>query len=289
MILFAFLLALPQAELVPIAAFGISSNGKVVYGSIHGLPCTWTRSGGVKKLPLPKGILGGLVTAASADGSTLAGFVSEGELAYICRWANGSPLIITQYASQGTPAVSQDGSTIVGEWGVEDERHYLHGRGVFRWTSKTGLVKLPPLVADLPQCGCNGCSADGSIVVGWASVPPIIHMRRNPGGTGPPPDEGRMIACIWDSKGKPMALPRPPGFLSTRAWSCSFNGKVIAGTGNSNGDRALIWKSGQNTNPVALESLGKPVSGPIYVASDGKTVFGYATENSDMPISRSEP
>jgi probable HAF family extracellular repeat protein len=166
------------------------------------------------------------------------------------------------YSSEAA-AISADGSTVVG-------LSYSNlGRGVFRWTAETGMVRLP--YGSSTQV--RDVSADGNVIV----------------GTGLTNDGYRAFRWIASVGEVPMTTPPSIGVF-TDAWAVSDDGSVIAGRMlNKNGNsEAVRWSAATGT--VGLGDLPGNSSFPgsdflsegFGISGDGNLVTGWSNTYSGM-------
>ena len=173
-------------------ATGISEDGTVVvgYSQLAGGGGThafrWTQSGAMVDLGAPAG--------ASRDSRALdvsaAGDVVVGEAVFVdaaaftgfrsgaFRWTQAGGFqslgaLEPGYFSVAT-AVTADGSTIVGQGGIQVVvgNSSTNGSRAFRWTATTGLQAMGPL-AGHTHAAATGVSDNGRIVVGVSSAGPL--------------------------------------------------------------------------------------------------------------------
>jgi probable HAF family extracellular repeat protein len=159
-------------------AQGMSADGSVIVGGGQGEAFRWTASDGMVGLGLLPGDLGfTLANGVSADGSVVVGWgTNASSLEEAFRWTAGGGMVglgdlpgggFGSYAN----AVSADGSVIVGSSRAASD--YTHA---FRWTAGGGMQDLGLMPgygswATPPLSVATGVSADGSVVVGFASSP----------------------------------------------------------------------------------------------------------------------
>ncbi|NOX57970.1 MAG: hypothetical protein GXP29_03820, partial [Planctomycetes bacterium] len=160
-------------------ACGVSLAGDTIVGvsgSASGFEAfRWTSSGGMVGLgDLPTGTFDSQAFSASADGSVIAGVGNADVFGFptrqAVRWtaASGYSIELLDFSEycggeSYSWAVSEDGSTVVGELSTID------GREGFRWTVIDGAELLGDLEGGAHTSEAKGVSADGSLVVG-ASV-----------------------------------------------------------------------------------------------------------------------
>ncbi len=271
-------LANPTVVSLGFFAQGISGDGETVVGYTAGSrPCIWTARDGTKELPVDSGFTSGAAYQASRDGSVIVGQVWSGREKYACIWRRGNMKVIVKQATLDAPAISADGSTVVGtlsETVEVDPKTTSNGRRLvkrdvaFRWTERDGLALLRPLDPDLPQCSVRACSADGSLVFGSATVRPRLN-----GPVATMSDVGVIVPCRWDRNGTPTSLQRTDERFATVVVACSDDGSVVCGAGASQGGRAVTWSKNGRMRYLAMPSprFGYVIEG---VSGDGSTFFG---------------
>ncbi len=186
-------------------AYGVSGKGSIVVGASYSAAnelqaFRWTSAGGMVGL----GFL--------ASPTTLA------------RWSRAE-------------AISADGSTIIGECRSNNSQNGLEA---FRWTQAGGMVGLGDLSGGSFQSFAYACSADGSVIVGMATIDGPV----GPFGGGSAPR-----AFIWDqqhgirdlqdlllTEGAPIA-----GWKLTEARGLSADGRTIVGTGTDPNGNTQAW------------------------------------------------
>lgn len=217
-------------------ASAVSADGSVVVGLSTGGAFRWTAASGVVPLnvSLPGGFTASAATAVSADGSVVAGWAyspASGEYQAF-RWTADAGAVGLGDLPGGivrslANAISADGSTITGI-GYSDA-----GQDAFRWTAATGIQSLgdlpgnyyPSTTPDLSEG--LGISADGSVVVGYAT------------------DDTGTRAAFWDAAG--TLHPITPGNMSS-ALAASTDGSLVLG-GRSYGP-SIVWDAAHGTRPL---------------------------------------
>lgn len=161
----------------------ISADGSVVAGTLtpnpadgSAQPFRWTSATGMVLLGTLPGKPGTVVSALSADGSTVTGVAEvltghgdDGFDAEVFRWTPEDGMTALGCLSGHfwcePRAISGDGSTITGFSGTLDDQL------AFRWTKGAGMSDLGRL-NDYVYYGATLMSADGSLIVGPGSSAP---------------------------------------------------------------------------------------------------------------------
>lgn len=244
-------------------AYGVSGDGRVVVGAsaIEGgvEAFAHTPEGGMIGLgDLPGDEFGSEATDASLDGSIIVGHSFSSVGIEVFRWENGVMSSLGIGLGGTRPAVSDDGSVIVGDaageafrWvnGATDFLGTLpgrngsmafdvsaagdvvvghagfggHGNEAFRWTAETGMVGLGYLNESESMSRAFAVSGDGSVVVGESKT-----------------SESNWRAFIWDAENGMRDLGQllenvygvnMDGWTLTQAIDISADGRVIVGNG----------------------------------------------------------
>jgi probable HAF family extracellular repeat protein len=181
-----------QHQLGPIAnaVTAMSADGSVIVGRLtsYGVHpnhvdewCRWDAAGQSTFLPNNTSPVPGRASVVSADGTIVAGFVSEG---FTTDAFHAGALFGTQLVALGVlpggqgrgeaTAISRDDTTIVGWADARDSDNVVRYH-LFRWRSATGMVDLGR-AADLPgHARASAVNADGSVLVGTQGGRAIIH------------------------------------------------------------------------------------------------------------------
>jgi probable HAF family extracellular repeat protein len=161
---------------------GLTPDGSVVVGNteLKRMPARWSAATGLQLLgDLPGGILGGLASGVSADGSVVVGFSgSSNSSDEAFRWtADGGMIALGDLAGGDFRSlaidVTADGSTIVG-WSISDV-----GEEAFYWQEGRGMRRLRDVLEsdfrlDLSEWTLNHATAisrDGTFIVGNGTNP----------------------------------------------------------------------------------------------------------------------
>ncbi|QEG36818.1 PEP-CTERM sorting domain-containing protein [Bythopirellula goksoeyrii] len=257
------------------SAYGVSSNGAVVVGSVDSSfgheAFRWTRSGGMVGL----GDLGigdlfpgngfSFAAGVSVDGSVVTGTAHSPTGSEAFRWTQATGMVSLGDIPDGINfilgnAISGDGLVVVGE---ADANYTFYA---FRWTSETGMVNMgfldgvPPEDPTLDYSAATGVSGDGSVVVG----------QSNSGAGGQ--------AFRWTTEDGLVPLgDLPGGRFGSRATAVSLDGQVVVGHGTSLStrylDEAFRWTSADGM--VGLGKLsGSTTSIANGVSEDGSIIVG---------------
>jgi uncharacterized membrane protein len=266
--------------------YAISGDGSVVFGNVtdsvgNSLPARWTSAGWMPLGFLATGGYSGRAFACSADG-----LAACGEQLYQPPSGGGPPPFpITQ---------------------------------AFRWTMSGGMEPLgvPPGISGTTPgslCTARAMSADGSVVVGYASdVGPYRPWRwthatgmvdlsngtLNARSLGCSSDGSVVVGGIlsgepfvWTSAGGLRTLGLLPGYTSGAGTDVSIDGGRILGilVGSPNAaavwDRALGGGGSWQTVQTALSAAGVSTAGwtlsqATAMTDDGRTIVGYGTDPS---------
>lgn len=165
-----------RTDIVPVPTWGaaaadVTADGQTVVGSELTLTpraWKWTAQGG--KISIPEL---GTATAISADGSVIAGSFDRedpqtGEPRATARVLRNGQVIDLGESTIRSDAISADGSVVVGITSAGST-----AIEPFRWTEETGTVNLGmpgDWYGPNDQCRLRGANADGSVLVGWASL-----------------------------------------------------------------------------------------------------------------------
>jgi probable HAF family extracellular repeat protein len=237
------------------SAYGANSDGSVLVGwsttnaSGNGQAFRWTSATGMLGLGTLSGYTDSAAIGVNADGSVVVGGATQ---AFI--WKPATGLVPLGLLPGGTISsaygVSSDGSVVVGR-----ANNSSGVTGGFRWTALTGMVPLGFLPGGTPTNatpflfgivhqdegpGAYGVSADGNVVVGWATD--------SNGNTVPyrwtPSDGLQSIQNLLTANGVDFT-----GWTLTKATGVSADGTVVVGIG---GDPA------GHTNAAWIASLPLP-------------------------------
>lgn len=214
-------------------AYAVSADGRVVVGYSTGpnqRPVCWTRKTGIVPLGgLPGGSGYGHAYGVSADGSVVVGKSSSGQgETQAFRWTPDGGMVGLGYLDnlvrQESCAadVSADGATAIGYCLV------MGAKKSFRWTKQQGMVDLGDLSDGIRYNEAKACSADGSVIVGTAS----LNWRPNPNVSSAAyiwtPDEGmrKLQDVLVEDYGLDLG-----DWLLMIAYNVSPDGRTIVGRG----------------------------------------------------------
>ena len=147
----------------------VSGDGRTIIGGIGTQPGRWTAETGFVPIGLGAWIGGGF-SAASQDGTVLAGSAWRGEPTEAVRWNAGDGIVnlsgLPEYAIgniySAATDVSADGSVIVGWSDVQSDYGVPPRPLAFRFTADTGMIVLD----SSSDSWASGVAGDGSVVVG---------------------------------------------------------------------------------------------------------------------------
>ena len=145
-------------------ALAVSADGKVVVGSLDGVPARWTAETGLEKLrALAEPVDSGMAWAVSADGSVIAGFASLSSGAGAFRWTAATGMVSLHLSPDSDVyGMSADGSSMAGSMrpgGGTTARH------AFRWTQSAGTEDLGEIGSSAWVASMSG---DGTIIIGYS-------------------------------------------------------------------------------------------------------------------------
>jgi probable HAF family extracellular repeat protein len=201
----------------------------------------------------PLGHFGGTDSKAydvSADGSVVVGFVydASGFPSGLFRWTAGETVVLPGDFAQSPPAVSADGSVVVGQYNSPN------GEEAFRWTAGGDLELLGDLAGEPLRSAAFDVSADGRVVVG-------VGFR----------DYGSAEAFRWTQASGMVGLgDLPGGDMNSIASGVSTDGAVVVGAGNGAYLQPFRWTA--QTGMVGLNAL--LAGGLVRVSADGSAIAG---------------
>lgn len=301
----------------------LSADGSVVVGesrSTKGLEAfRWTLDTGMVGL----GHLGGAESLSTALGVSANGFVivggsrspESGDRTEVFRWTAVTGMVGLgdlpggEYASAAS-GVSGDGSVVAGNSASDLSPSWGEA---FRWTAATGLVGLGVLSGSaIPTSVPWRISADGTVIVGWASSENgreafrwtesegLLALGDLPAGsfdswaTGVSADGSVIVGLAlnpgptsfrWTATTGMVDLGSPPGGIGSHAWGVSADGSVVVGDAGVSGELVpAIWDEihgMRNLEEVLAElGLGSSLEGwdleqATAVSADGLTVAGW--------------
>lgn len=314
---------LPGGETNYSTPWAISADGLVVVGESGsangGEAFRWTEATGMVGL----GGLGGgdfysSAIRVSADGTVVVGSSrspTSGSRVEAFRWTTTSGMVGIGYLPGGESSsvasgVSGDGSVLAG---VSTSAVSPSAGEAFRWTATTGLVGLGVLSgSEGPLSVPWGISANGTVVVGWASSENgreafrwtesegMVGMGDLPGAlfdswaTGVSADGSVIVGLAhgegptsfrWTAATGMVDLGKPPGASGSEVWGISADGGVAVGDSPLAGDIVpTIWDENhgmRNLVDVLVElGLGPEMAGwdleqATAVSADGRTIVGW--------------
>jgi len=204
--------------------WGVSGDGTRVVGGSPDAAFGWTSVDGTVALPTAGCGCFSAAYGISADGSTVVGFGSDGDVNVAYRWTVGGAEAIPVPAGSEVSeayATSANGATIVGMF----DNSALGGQHAFAWT-ELGVVTLSTLDDDLTLgSSALAVSADGEWAVGDSNDVAVVWNTR----TGE----------VWDLKELLIAQGNTglDDWTLQQANGISADGTKIVGTGlNADGD-----------------------------------------------------
>jgi len=146
-------------------------------------------------------------------------------------------------------------------WGMSGDGTRVVGLGQqatcsaigYVWSSATGLVSLPAAFFYQPN-RANGCSFDGSTVVGWQSN-----------------YVGEWLGCIWRN-GVQTIITGPGNLRVGEANACSADGQWVVGLGRYSEDPAWRWRQSTGYAPLPLSPITGYRAYAVDVSDDGSRV-----------------
>lgn len=194
----------------------------------------------------------------SADGTVVTGIGDFGGINRAFRWTASEGM--NQIGTLGGVesygwGISADGRVIVGQ-----SRHTSGQLRAFRWTASGGMQQIAQGLHDLGATAsqANAASADGSVIVGYASM------------------AGGNVAFRWAN---PFTLRLDTG---TEGRGVSADGQYMVGyTTVSGRRRAMRWHD--NFGIQTLGTLGTDFSTAFGVSADGNTVVGIFADTGSPP------
>jgi len=254
-------------------AFDVSADGTTVVGNnnwdIEVWGFVWKKETGMVILPglplAPPASGGG---GANANGTIVGGAIlnEEGDVV-AARWTLTEGFWVPEVLGDllggqdfsGSNCLSYDGSVAVGF------ANSFLGPEACRWSQQPNdqgeLVWVPQALGDLPGGGyystAYGCSADGSVVVGWSEV---SYGRR---------------AFRWTPGTGMVDLGVLGKVNRSEAWACSANGSVVVGFTDAGKNQVVAFRWTAAAGMVSLGLLpGGKTSRALAVSPDGSIVVG---------------
>lgn len=259
-------------------ALSVSANGLVVVGGSRSPNSgdlieafCWKLGDGMTAMgALPGGaVFSSGASGVSTDGSVIVGSSTSalspsGGEAF--RWTEATGMMgMGVLPGSPTPTtvpwqLSADGAVFVGFARTTQPRE------AFRWSKEEGLVPMGDFPGISFDSWATGVSADGSVIVGFASGGGLTSFR-------------------WTKETGMVDLGNAPGGIYSLAWGTSADGAVVVGVGDvnsidvptywdeTNGMRSLVdILIGLNLGPAIQ---GWHLQDAIAVSADGMTVTGW--------------
>jgi probable HAF family extracellular repeat protein len=291
------------------SAFDVSADGTTVVGNnnwdteVWGF--VWKKETGMVILPgLPLAAPASGGGGANANGTIVGGAIlnEEGDVV-AARWTLTEGFWVPEVLGDlpggqdfsGSNCLSYDGSVAVGF------ANSSLGTVACRWSQQPNdqgeLVWVPQALGDLPGGEYNsqayGCSADGSVVVGWSETGSNARraFRWTPGigmvnlgvigrgvwsegwacsadgsvVVGGTDVKNQIVAFRWTAAKGMVSLGILPGGKASRALAVSPDGSIIVGLGSTKnqGNKAIIWDSANGMRRIdqVLAAHNVPTNG----------------------------
>jgi probable HAF family extracellular repeat protein len=299
-------------------ARAISADGRYVAGSSANASAEeqaviWSVENGLTSLGTLPGVTASVAEGVSADGATVAGYITGPGSYRPFRWTSSAGMQVLEPGAEIAFAwdISDDGQFIVGGYGSSTV--FGGNQEAYRWTAGGQYEFLGFLPQGPTTSAAWATSADGSIVVGaarsnaghqeafrWTATDGMVGMGDLPGGEiasrafGVSAD-GRIVvgesgspsgpeAFRWTAESGMIGLGHLPGddFIST-AYAASADGSVVVGSSVTGGrTAAFIWDQARGMRELrsVLESehgidlTGWQLVTAIDVSADGLTIAG---------------
>ena len=260
------------------SASAVSADGSVVVGGstspnspTQNEAFRWTATTGMVGLgDLPGGDeFSSAASGVSSDGSIVTGSSSSTLAPFwgeAFRWTEPSGMVgLGIFPGSQSPAtipqdLSADGEVIVGWSGT------ANGREAFRWSQEEGLFAMGDLPGGFFDSQAKGVSADGSVIVGFASNPSPTAFR-------------------WSAETGMVDLGRPPSAFDSGAFGVSADGNVVVGDSAFDGDVApILWTASTGMRNlvdvltelgVAPQFAGWDLEQAEAVSADGMIITGW--------------
>jgi uncharacterized membrane protein len=241
-------------------ATGVSDDGSIVVLNDALQYWYWTAStghvpiGGIAPGYQGAGGSGGISADGSRIGFTAINPKTGKTEAAIYEVATGETTLIGNFG-----ASCDIGATSA--WGISGDGTHVVGLGQqaacsaigYVWNATTGLVSLPSSYFYKPN-RANGCSFDGSTVVGWQSN-----------------YVGEWLGCIWRN-GVQTIISGPGNLRVGDANACSADGQWVVGLGRSTEDPAWRWRQSTGYSALPLSPISGYQSYAVDVSNDGSRV-----------------
>ncbi len=261
----------------------ITADGKQVFGrsgETHGLgtttPVQWTSSGGLRPIGALQSGQRGTAWDVAADGTTVVGQMSTAAGMEAFRWTAIEGLVPLGDLPGGDVrsfayGVSSNGQIVVGHATIATD-HDTEVPQAFRWTPTDGMQGLGFLPDKTEQSFALDVSADGSIIVGFASRDEMQGEY----------EINYHEAFRWTNETGMIGLGDfPGGEVYSFANAINDDGTVIVGSSwGENGTEAFRWT--QQNGMVGLGMMSSalgltPYSDAYAVSADGTIIVGLST------------
>ena len=303
-------------------ATAVSGDGSIVVGKSASASSAeeafrWTAGQGMVGLGLTQEALYSAASDVSADGSVVVGTLSHlsnypGWATGAFRWTTGTGMVALEqfFGSPATPpAVSADGSVVVGGGCLQSPYLFNELCFAYRWTPEEGTAGLdgPPFNGT-----ARGVSADGSVVVGgvivgpygcdcagwcgdmhdayrWTTSEGMTDLGFAPAGctgriAGDVSADGQVLiiggwvyngGAVWRADTGLLVLGDLPGGpdYGSRAKALSGDGSVVVGDSwSASGQEAFIWDAGngiRSLRALLVDQYGLDLTGWTLTSANG--------------------
>ncbi|MFM9995194.1 MAG: PEP-CTERM sorting domain-containing protein [Phycisphaerales bacterium] len=295
----------------------ISGDGSTVAGAATdtnsaGQPVRWRQATGVVSLGEIPGVwslqANGESISVSHDGSVVVGSSPGPAAREAFRWTQATGMVglgnlggVPNSAAYGERC-SDNGSVVVGTGDYTFGTTGILSGEAFRWTQATGMVGLGQMATSgLLYTSAKGCSADGSVVVGygttdqgweafrWTQATGMVALGDHPGGAV----DSAAISCtadgntivgwiLTDTRYEPATWTQATGWVSLGtlpvmgldnfAADCTPDGSVVVGAcniaygglqGQEFSGQAFIWDAASGMRDIKEQLLLRDVNAVV--------------------------
>jgi hypothetical protein len=312
--------AQPSTTTVTMKTDDVSADGRVVVGRNGLIPVYWTRSQGVRALPLLPEYVGGRAMGVSGDGSVIAGVCDRDGPFASWIWTADSGL--TQVTVPGTAGVwatciSRDGRVVGGAAFMANGQY----QG-FVWTREGG--RLVPQGSNhaswihaLSHDGIGAIGSGSSAQGTWAMLWPSTYLwsvslgfvigqnsgfarEATPdlstivGYTSNGPYNGRGL--VWTPATGLLSVPPPPGFPVLELHAVRDDGRLVggfAGPASGTPTQAWFWEPGPGLMSAESYFAWRGLSVPNMtrvtgMSADGRVIAGLTGWNTSLIVDLGE-